>query len=62
MRAGIADSVYQLGYGLEDGGIKVRFPAGITDFSQWHPDQLLGPPNILSNEYPEIFPLNVKLK
>jgi hypothetical protein len=32
-RAGIAQSVWRQGYGLDDRGIRVRFPAEATDFS-----------------------------
>jgi hypothetical protein len=40
MGAGIAQSVYQLGYGLDDRGIGVRFPARGRNSPPRRPDRL----------------------
>jgi hypothetical protein len=36
VRAGIAQSVWRLSYGLDDRGSRVRFPAGAGNFSLHH--------------------------
>jgi hypothetical protein len=39
-----------LGYGLDDRGSRVRFPAGLEFFtSPPHPERFWGPPSLLSN-------------
>jgi hypothetical protein len=49
------------GYGLDDRGIGVRVPVESRIFySPRRPDRLLGPPNLLSNGYRELFPPGVK--
>jgi hypothetical protein len=43
----------ELGYGLDDRGSRVRFPAGAGNFSlpPPRPERLWGPPSLLSNGY-----------
>jgi hypothetical protein len=44
-------------YGLDDRGVRVRVAVGSRIFSSpRRPDQLWGPPNLLSNGYQELFP------
>jgi hypothetical protein len=48
-----------LGYGLDDQGSRVRFPAGAGIFlyiTSLRLEQLWGPPILLSNGYQELFP------
>jgi hypothetical protein len=47
-----------LGYGLDDRSSRVRFPAGVGNFSLHNRVQkrLWGPPGLLSNGYQEFFP------
>jgi hypothetical protein len=47
-----------LGYGLDDGGSKVRFPAGGWEFfsSPPRPERFWGSPSLLSNGYQGLFP------
>jgi hypothetical protein len=43
--------------GLEDQGVRVQVPVGSRIFtSPYHPDQVWGPPNLLSNGYQMLFP------
>jgi hypothetical protein len=54
------DSVVGLatGYRLDDQGVGVRVSVRSRIFSSpCHPDQLWGPPNLLSNGYWRLFPL-----
>jgi hypothetical protein len=47
VRVGIAT-----GYGLDDQGVGVRVPVGSRILtSAFHPDELWGPPSLLSKEY-----------
>jgi hypothetical protein len=49
------------GYGLDEGGIRVRVPVGSRIFSSpRRPDRLRGQPNLLSNGYRGLFPPGVK--
>jgi hypothetical protein len=44
------------GYGLDDRGVGFRVPLGSRIFpSPRRPNRLWGPPNLLSNEYRQIF-------
>jgi hypothetical protein len=44
-------------YGLDDREVGVRIPVGSTIItSPYRPDQLWGPPNLLSSEYWLLFP------
>jgi hypothetical protein len=47
-----------LGYGLDDRGSRVRFPAGGWELfsSPPRPERLWGPPSLLSNGYQALFP------
>jgi hypothetical protein len=46
-----------LGYGLDDGGSRLRFPAGAGNFfSPPRPERLCSPPSLLSNGYEGLFP------
>jgi hypothetical protein len=38
-----------LGYGLDNQGSRIRFPAGAGNFSPPHPERIWGPPSLLSN-------------
>jgi hypothetical protein len=50
-------SLYRLSYyGLDDRGVKVRFPVGSRIFSLCRPNWLWGPPRLLSNGYRQFFP------
>jgi hypothetical protein len=56
-RVGIAQSVYPLPQGLEDGGVGVRVPIGSRIFSSSHcPDRFWEPPSLLFNGYSGHFP------
>jgi hypothetical protein len=48
-----------LGYGLDDRGSRVQFPAGAGNSSLHHHVQN-GPPSLLSNGYQGLFPQGVK--
>jgi hypothetical protein len=56
-----AQSVYQLDYALDDGGVGVRFPAGKGTFlfaTMFRP--ALGPLILVSDVYEPLFPQGVK--
>jgi hypothetical protein len=38
-----------LGCGMDDRGSRVRFPVGVGNFSPLRPEQLWGPPTLVSN-------------
>jgi hypothetical protein len=45
------------GYGLDDRGVEVRDPVGTIIFTcPYRSKRLWGSPNLLSNEYPGLFP------
>jgi hypothetical protein len=52
LRAAIAQSVYRLGYVLDDRGSRVRFPTGAGNFFLYH----RGPPSFLYSWYQGLFP------
>jgi hypothetical protein len=60
-RVTIAQSVLQLGYGLDDRGSRVRFPAGAVNFSLHHRvHNALGPTQPRIQWVPGVFSLGVK--
>jgi hypothetical protein len=54
--SGVYKTGLATGYGLDEGGVELRFQIGSRIFtSPYRPDRLWGPPNLLSNGYQENF-------